>query len=615
MSNTFSLQSKTYDGRYIKLTCTQTPDIATNTSTIAWTLESIGGSTSYYYTGPTTLTIDGEQVYYLERTGEHKFPCAKGSTSGEVVVHHNNDGSKVVSVSLATAIYTKTVSTSSDTWELNTIPRFATIISATRVFNDEENPAIIYSNPAGESITSIEACISLDGMSDDIAYRNLSPLETSYTFELSDAERNILREATLQGEDTRTVHFILKSYIGDESSESGIISDFRVVNAEPILTVTLEDVDEKTTSLTGGNAYIKGYSDLKIIMSAEAKKAARIESYTATLDGETQFGQEIVFDDILSGDLFVECKDNRGLVDNHNKQADVQLIDYFKPTISAKGNIEMDGEVTSKVSITISGTFFNDGFGAVDNDIEVFINHTGSDDWESLTDNLSIIGNDYFVEFNIDNLDYLKSFVYQVKVVDKLDSAETSSYTLKMTPVFDWGENDFNFNVPIHINRIPLFDLIYPVGSIYMSTNLIDPTTIFGGKWERIQDRFLLAASDTYDAGTTGGASTTALTVENLPSHSHEATSEYTGGSLLIRGPSDANHNIVDDSLGNGNITKTAYEGDAWGNSISTSSTDRAPEQINIGGTVTTTIESTGDGKPIDILPPYLTVYMWTRTA
>ena len=38
----------------------------------------------------------------------------------------------------------------------------------------------------------------------------------------------------------------------------------------------------------------------------------------------------------------------------------------------------------------------------------------------------------------------------------------------------------------------------YPVGSIYMSVNSTSPATLFGGTWQRIQDRFLLCAGVTY---------------------------------------------------------------------------------------------------------------------
>ena len=76
----------------------------------------------------------------------------------------------------------------------------------------------------------------------------------------------------------------------------------------------------------------------------------------------------------------------------------------------------------------------------------------------------------------------------------------------------------------------------YPIGSIYMNINNINPGTLFGGTWEQIQDRFLLAAGNSYDGGSTGGAAshthtsaahthTTAghtLTVDEMPIHSHK---------------------------------------------------------------------------------------------
>ena len=59
------------------------------------------------------------------------------------------------------------------------------------------------------------------------------------------------------------------------------------------------------------------------------------------------------------------------------------------------------------------------------------------------------------------------------------------------------------------------FNLIYPVGSIYMSTVNVDPGTIFGGTWEQLKDTFLLGAGDSYTAGDTGGEATHTLTVDN----------------------------------------------------------------------------------------------------
>ena len=69
-----------------------------------------------------------------------------------------------------------------------------------------------------------------------------------------------------------------------------------------------------------------------------------------------------------------------------------------------------------------------------------------------------------------------------------------------------------------------LIDIIYPIGSIYMSVNSVNPSTLFGGTWEQIQDKFLLASGSTYSNGATGG-SANAVVVGH--SHGIENTDYY----------------------------------------------------------------------------------------
>lgn len=83
--------------------------------------------------------------------------------------------------------------------------------------------------------------------------------------------------------------------------------------------------------------------------------------------------------------------------------------------------------------------------------------------------------------------------------------------------------SDVNFTVWKSFAR-SLVDIIYPVGSIYMSANNASPATLFGGSWTRIQGRFLLAAGGNYALGSQGGAATVMLTVENMPAHNHGVT-------------------------------------------------------------------------------------------
>ena len=67
-------------------------------------------------------------------------------------------------------------------------------------------------------------------------------------------------------------------------------------------------------------------------------------------------------------------------------------------------------------------------------------------------------------------------------------------------------------------------NLVYPIGSIYWSSNNTNPASLFGGTWIQIKDKFILAAGDSYTNGATGGAATVTLSVSNMPSHNHTFT-------------------------------------------------------------------------------------------
>lgn len=138
---------------------------------------------------------------------------------------------------------------------------------------------------------------------------------------------------------------------------------------------------------------------------------------------------------------------------------------------------------------------------------------------------------------------------------------------------------DVLFHLSVPISQIA--GVIYPVGGIYLSTSSISPATLFGGIWQQIKGRFLLAADNTYGAGTTGGEASHTLSTEEMPSHFHNVYNGYTGG-----GTSFGSY-----------AAKTDY-------------TDSA---IPDGYTASTT--SAGGGKPHNNMPPYLAVYMWARTA
>lgn len=66
-----------------------------------------------------------------------------------------------------------------------------------------------------------------------------------------------------------------------------------------------------------------------------------------------------------------------------------------------------------------------------------------------------------------------------------------------------------------------MLQMIYPVGSIYLSVNDTSPAAFLGGTWERIKDTFVLAAGDKYEAGSTGGEDAHKLTQDECGTSAH----------------------------------------------------------------------------------------------
>lgn len=145
------------------------------------------------------------------------------------------------------------------------------------------------------------------------------------------------------------------------------------------------------------------------------------------------------------------------------------------------------------------------------------------------------------------------------------------------------------------INDKNIFDMIYPVGSIYISVNSVNPSVLFGGTWEQIQDSFLLGAGSTYSAGSTGGEANHTLTQAEIPN--------YAIGNLATLVPINhgnwANGGIVATNMGQTSTTKSGLKENG---NVMTS-----------GIQYSYMIYSNGGGKPHNNMPPYLSVYIWKR--
>lgn len=381
-------------------------------------------------------------------------------------------------------------------------------------------------------------------------------------------------------------------------------------DAKPEIKSTVATTDAISLQLSGNTStIISGVSNVQIHLSAAPTPGAytkdkwcqNLPNYYSDRQGTTQ-----TFIGHNNGVFRFGATDtrNRSAV----KTITLAAIDYRSPTISIDGvEINTSGVAT----IDISGTWFKGSFGKVSNDITISYRYKTSSSsswgsWTTIPNATKYDDGTYSATTTKSGLSYTETYDFEAKVQDAINTVSSKEYTAKSLPVFDWSSDDFNFNVPVSVlpptesnnpttkqyvdNLVnplaekfaSIIDVVYPVGSIYMSVNAADPSKLFSGtSWEKLEGRFLLGSSSTYTNGSTGGEATHTLTFSEMPTHRHSIYYPNAGGPY-----GDANISYPEGS----GVNKT------W--------------QAEMCKT-----ESAGDSVAHNNMPPYLVVNMWKRIS
>lgn len=353
----------------------------------------------------------------------------------------------------------------------------------------------------------------------------------------------------------------------------------------PSMSVDCYDSNATTVALTGNKSkFVKYYSNVTVNSNAVAKHSATIKSQSISIGSKTINGGKGIINAVEDGVVKCTVTDSRWFTSQINSNH--TLIDYVKLTCS----IEAGAASTSGVAqLKVSGNYWNGNFGAASNTLTIQYRYKAQDGsftaWRNSSAAVTKSNNTYSTTISISGLDYTKAYTFQARAIDKLATIESGGQTRKTQPIFDWGVDssgaaDFNVNGTLKINNKNIIDIIYPVNSIYMSLNSVNPSTLFGGTWEQIKDTFLLAAGATYKAGSTGGEATHTLTQNEMPKHNHVIY--YPNGGAPDTGA----------ALG---FPEAGSKNTWWAEACMTGQTGGSAAHNN--------------------MPPYLAVYIWKRTA
>ena len=579
----------------INWSCGVTPGHKFYSNAVKMSAVSIGGVTVY----------DGGTYSNITDYKEHTF------ASGTLEVSHNADGSKTLTVSAFSGQVWKdsgylTATAAAQSFQLTAIPRATEPVMGAATMGE----AVRISLPRASSAFTHTLSYVFGAASGTIAEN--AGTEVQWTVPESLA-------AEIPDSSVGTGTLTCRTYNGGTLVGTKTVTFTATVpqSMKPALTNGWAAVsyDNSGTKASGIAAWVQGYSKAKAVFNGSkvtCKQGAGIAKYAVTYLGKTVEESPYRTETISTTSATVRCTvtDSRGLT--AWEDVTVELESYAPPMLVGAALYRADGEgaaadsgahiaglATAKFSsiggrntATIKGYWksvvgsYGEGvtlpFGAVGlvtGDVEI----AGDRSYTAKIVVTDSLGNSTEFEENIPTEQvafHLKeggqgaAFGKAAEQDELLDVAWDARF-----------REDMQVDGALQVGGKSLLDMVYPVGSIYLSVSGTDPQTLFGGTWARLEDVFLLAAGAKHAAGSTGGEESHTLTEDEIAPHKH----------AMAYGPeSSAADTGFSYGIAAGNATNSAG-GRGYASNLGTF--------------------SAGGGQPHNNMPPYLAVYTWKRTA
>lgn len=463
-----NIQTNTRNTYYAILALTeQSQSNAANSTTLAYTLTLYNGKTSFSgYTIGYRVKIDGVQVAYHDNTGNQTsmgWNESKLLVSGTTTVVHNDDGNKTVSVEIEVWTdsnpYLPIYISGSGQVKLTQILRESTIsatdanIGAVSMIAVNRKSAA-YTHSIRYAFGGLSGYITADG---GVSASEVKLSSTYIGWTLPESFY-----AQIPNAKSAKCTLTCKTYSGSTQIGSAKTCTLTCVASEsacaPQVTASVAASDTITPTLTGsGTKLIRYCSDALCTISATARNSATLRQ--KRIAGQGIDGTSRTISAIEADAVTFDATDSRGYTTSVTLPVD--LVPYVK--LTCRASTARETPTGDKVMLYISGSWYNGSFGAADNTLTLKYKVDGASAWTAVTPTLT--GNTYSAQVELTGVSYNETHTLSVLAADKLSTVQVSDTIKRGVPVFDWGEHDFEFHVPVSIENNPLADFIVDSGT------------------------------------------------------------------------------------------------------------------------------------------------------
>lgn len=407
--------------------------------------------------GTTLVRVDAQGSWYkiVDATDTSKVITASLDN-----IAHNDDGSKTVSIKLTGNRFNNfnfiTVSgkygsgwsvNASKSITLTTIPRASTIGATAANIGEVSTitvtrKASAFSHSIKYEFGDLSGYIKADG---SVSTTEAKITATSIPFTVPTSFYAEIPDAT-----SAKCTLTCTTYSGSTQVGSAQTTTFQATASKtacaPTVSGTVVDSNDVTIALTGNkNKLVRYMSNALCTIKATAKNSATIK--TKKIGGTTVAGETRTINKIEASSISFVATDSRGY--STTKKVALSLVEYIKLTVNVQ--LQRTDPTSGNAILTIWGDYFNNSFGSAANSltIQFRLKRAGGSygDYQNVTPVLD--GNSYSVEIALSELDYEYAYTASVEVTDKLLHQTKTATVSQGIPVFDWGENDFRFNLAL----------------------------------------------------------------------------------------------------------------------------------------------------------------------